>query len=67
MLTVKCQGDFKIFQFALAIHRQKKRQKETEDSAETFEHYVSNGFGIPLHFAKGSDFCFLTVEIICST
>ena len=28
MLTVKCQGDFKIFQFALAIHRQKKDKKK---------------------------------------
>ena len=33
-------------------------KKNTEDSAETFENYVSNGFGMPQHFAKGSDLVF---------
>ena len=33
-------------------------QKTTKDSAETFVYYVSNGFGIPWHFAKGYDLFF---------
>ena len=47
-LAIKCQGDFRIFQFPSAVCLQK-------DSAETFVCYVDNGFSIALHFAKGYD------------
>ena len=50
----KSQGDIRFFQFALEIHW----QTTVENSAETFVYYVSNGFGIPQHFAKGSDLVF---------
>ena len=46
-LAIKCQGDFRIFQFALPIHQQKKK-----DSAEAIQYYVGNGFSIPQHFPK---------------
>ena len=45
-------GNFRIFQFASAI----RRQKTTEDSVETFVHDVGNGSSIPRHFATGYDF-----------
>ena len=36
-----------------------RRQKKTaKDSAQTFVHYVGNGFGIPRDFAKGYDLVF---------
>ena len=54
MLAVNFLGNFRIFQFALAICWQK--QKNTKDLAETFVYYVGSGYGIPQHFAKGSDF-----------
>ena len=59
MSTIKCQSHFRIFQFAFAIHSQKKKKKKTaEDSAETFVYHVSNAFGIPRDFIKGSDLVF---------
>ena len=60
MSTIKCQSHFRIFQFAFAIHSQKKKKKKktAEDSAETFVYHVSNAFGIPRDFIKGSDLVF---------
>ena len=54
-LAIKCQDDFRIFQFASAIHQQ---QKKAQDSAEAIEYYLGNGFSIPQHFAKGYDLFF---------
>ena len=36
----------------------KKKKKTAEDSAETFVYHVSNAFGIPRDFIKGSDLVF---------
>ena len=58
MSTIKCQSHFRIFQFAFAIDSQKKKKKTAEDSAETFVYHVSNAFGIPRDFIKGSDLVF---------
>ena len=58
MSATLCWGGFKIFQFASAMHQQKKTAK---DSAETFVYYVGNSFGMPQHFAKDYDLFFLTV------
>ena len=44
-----------------------RQQKAVKDSAETFVYHVSNGFGIPQHFAKDYNFCFVTVETTYST
>ena len=49
--TIKYQGDFKSFQFALKIYQ----QKTAEDSSEIFVYYVGNGFDMPQHFTKGYD------------
>ena len=51
MSTTKCSNDSRIFQFASAISRQKK--KTAKDSAETFVYYVSNSYDIPRYFPKG--------------
>ena len=32
-----------------------RRQKTAEDSIDTIVYYLSNGFGMPRHFAKGYD------------
>ena len=53
--AIKCRGNFRTLQFASGMRRQKKTAK---DSAQTFVHYVGNGFGIPRNFAKGYDLVF---------
>ena len=58
MSAIKCQSQFRIFQFAFAIHSQKKKKKIAEDSAATFVYYVSNAFGITRDFIKGPDLVF---------
>ena len=59
MSAIKCQSHFRIFQFAFAIHSQKKKKKKiAEDSAATFVYYVSNAFGITRDFIKGPDLVF---------
>ena len=55
MLTMKYRGKFRIFQFALAMRQQKKPAKVL---AEAIVYHVSNGLGIPQHFAKNYDLVF---------
>ena len=55
MSAIECQGKFRTFQLASAMHQQKKT---AEDSAEIFVYHVSNGFGIPRHFAEDYDLVF---------
>ena len=50
-LAIMCRGSFRIFQFALAICWQKNCQRPTV-------YYISNGFGIHWHIAKGYDLVF---------
>ena len=38
-------------------------KRTAKGSVETFVYYVSSGFGILWHFAKGYDLAFLIVEI----
>ena len=52
--AIKYRGDFRIFQFASEI----RRQKTAADSTETFGYYNGNGFDIPRHFAEGLDLVF---------
>ena len=52
--AIKCQGKFRVFQFALAMRQQKKT---AEDLTETCV-YHGNGYGIPRHFAKDYDLVF---------
>ena len=47
--SIKCGGNFRIFQFASAI---------ADNSAETFVYYVGNGFSMPQNFAKEYDLFF---------
>ena len=54
MLAIKARVISEFF----SLPRQYIGKKTAEDSAETFVYYVSNGFGIPQHFAKGSDLVF---------
>ena len=54
MLAIKCQDDFRIFQFVLTT----SQQKTAEDSAEVFLYYVSIGFGITQHFVMAYDLAF---------
>ena len=61
--VIKGWGNFRIFQFALAMHLQKKN---CWNLAETFAYHVGNGFGIPWPFAKDYDLIFLTVDTACS-
>ena len=60
MLAIKHPDDFRIFPVCFG----NMLAKETaEDSAETFVHYVRNGFGIPRHYAKGSDSVFSQLRL----
>ena len=52
--AIKCQSDFRIFQFAAAI----RPQKTAAHSTETFVYYIGNDFDIPRHFAEGFDLVF---------
>ena len=63
-LAIKCWDDFKIFQFAAAVRRQKKQKKTTEDSIDTFLYFVDNGFGMPRHFAKDYDLVFKQLRLL---
>ena len=54
MLQIKVRGISEFFSFPW----QYIDKKTAEDSAETYVYYVSNGFGIPQHFAKGTDLVF---------
>ena len=54
-MATKCRGDFKFFQFASVMRRQKKT---AEDSIDTFVYYVGNGFGMSWYFAKRYDLIF---------
>ena len=49
---------FQNFSVCLGNNSAKKKKKNAEDSAETFVHYIGNGFGIPRHFTKGYDLFF---------
>ena len=52
----KCQDKFRIF---FSLPRQCVGKKITaKDLAETSVYHVSNGFGIPWHFAKDYDLVF---------
>ena len=53
MPVIKCQENFRIFQFASAIIG-KKLPKTQQISAD----YVGKGFSIPQYFAKGYDLVF---------
>ena len=35
-----------------------------KDSIDTFVYYISNGFGIPWHFAKGYDLVFKQLRLL---
>ena len=56
--TLVCPGDFKISQFASAMHRQKKKNSQRPNR------YFCIYIGMPRHFAKGYDLVFKQLRLL---